>query len=46
MSKAFVRLFLFLKRNAGHETMALFLRQVVKGILDYAVIEELLEFNL
>jgi integrase len=45
MTKADLRKFLFEKRNAGHETMALFLRQVIKSILDYAVIEELLEFN-
>jgi integrase len=45
IAKADLRRFFFEKRNAGHETMALFLRQILKSILDYAVIEELLEFN-
>jgi integrase len=45
ITKADLRKFLFEKRNAGHETAALFLRQIIKSVLDYAVVEELLEFN-
>jgi integrase len=45
ITKTDIRKFLFDKRNAGHETAALFLRQIIKSVLDYAVVEELLEFN-
>jgi integrase len=45
ITEADFRKFLFEKRNAGHETAALFLRQIIKSVLDYAVVEELLEFN-
>jgi Arm DNA-binding domain len=45
ITKADLRKFLFEKRNAGDETAALFLRQIIKSVLDCAVVEELLEFN-
>ena len=45
MTKADVRKLLFEKRNAGYPAAALNLRQALKSMLDYAVTEELLEFN-
>ena len=45
ITKGDIRKYLFEKRNAGHGAAALAHRQTLKSILDYAVIEELLEFN-
>ncbi|MFL6429033.1 MAG: tyrosine-type recombinase/integrase, partial [Acidobacteriaceae bacterium] len=45
LTKADVRKLLFEKRNAGYPAAALKLRQALKSMLDYAVTEELLEFN-
>jgi integrase len=45
ITKTDIRKMLFEKRNAGHETAALFHRQILKSVFDYAVVEELLEFN-
>jgi integrase len=45
ITKADIRKLLFEKRNAGYETAALFQRTLLKLILDYAVVEELLEYN-
>ena len=45
ITKADVRKLLFEKRNAGYPAAALNLRQALKSMLDYAVTEELLEFN-
>ena len=45
ITKADIRKLLFEKRNAGHEMAALFQRQILKMILDYAVVEELIEYN-
>jgi integrase len=45
ITKADIRKMLYEKRNAGHETAALFHRQILKSVLDYAAIEELVEFN-
>ena len=45
ITKADIRKLLFEKRNAGYEMAALFQRQILKMILDYAVVEELIEYN-
>jgi integrase len=45
ITKTEIRKMLFEKRNAGYETAALFQRQILRSIFDYAVVEELLEFN-
>jgi hypothetical protein len=45
ITKTDIRKFLFEKRNAGYETAALFHRQILKSILDYAAVEELIPFN-
>lgn len=45
LTKADLRKFLFEKRNAGYEAAALFLRQILKMVLDYAAVEELIEFS-
>jgi integrase len=45
VTKADIRKLLFEKRNAGYEAAALLHRQILKMVFDYAVVEELLEFN-
>lgn len=45
ITKAEIRKLLFDKRNKGHETAALFHRQILKMVYDYAAVEELVPFN-
>lgn len=45
ITKADIRKLLFEKRNAGHEAAALTQRQILKSVFDYAIVEELVEFN-